>query len=512
MRQVVLRKDSRDKLIEGIDILADAVSSTLGPSGKTVVIHIDQRGIFTTKDGVTVAKSIQSSDPLIDAGIQLIKNASLQMDEDCGDGTTGVTVISRGIVKNFLKSNYNLRKLISEIDQYKSLFFSFLDSQAKFDFDLREIAMVSSNSDKEISDLVVEAFSYCDGDYNAHINIIDANDGKSRVYKEEGYVIDLGLMDPMFANESSTSHFVSENARLVIVDKEVNNKPDFISFLKNNNDKDLIIIAPDFSYEMLDYFKFYNANNAYKIAPIKNHKRILETFHEFEDLSFLSDCSLNQRLNILYTAGEVSRAVLKPGYSVFKFDDSFSEKKDELLESLKDAYQNHSSPFMKEQIQKRITKLKTGIISIYLGAETDIALKEKKDRLVDTINTCRNAYREGVVMGGGYSYILFEIQKQYQYSEKERDLDFNSEIIAASTSEIIRNIIYNNSYDDTKVKEVLEMFIKGSVYDVVNNRYIPISSFKVFDPVYVLKKQFELAASIAITILSTECLIVNEKN
>lgn len=496
MGKVFLNKESRAALYEGFKLLNDAVSSTLGPNGKTVVISNPSSGEFhplITKDGVTVAKNIKSDDPVINAGIQIMRQPAIKMDEECGDGTTGVTAQTQALINaSSLYSDFNVRKFRQDSLIVKNLFFEYLENQ-KIQIskeDIKDIAMVSSNGDNQISALLSELFNIVDVD--SKINIIDSYNSDSIIKIEDGYVLDFGYLDPMFANTKDNT-FVSSKCSVVILENELKEKEDFLAFLRDLSN-DLIVIAKDFSYEITGIAKYFNDRNTHKICLVKNNKRIQENYGEYQDLAFLTNAEIAPKLSISYSPGMCYDITVKQGITVFKTkkDSGFQE----YLKELKEVHKK-SLGFAKTELEKRITKLEVGVITVLIGADTEIEQKEKMDRFKDSFNTIRNAIKYGVVKGGGYSYLRF-IQG---FKNKLNYVD----IFVDMFTSIIKKLVENSDNNIT-----LEEIYKSELeYNFMTNQFEDFEKTKILDPINVIKTQFDLSLSVATTLLSTECLIVN---
>lgn len=496
MGKVFLNKDSRKAIYEGFKLLNDAVSSTLGPNGKTVVISNPSSGEFhplITKDGVTVAKNVKSDDPIINAGIQIMRQPAIKMDEECGDGTTGVTVLTQSLIDSASSyTDFNLRLFRQEALGVKNLFFEYLEKERiKISTeDVKDIAMVSSNGDNQLSALLSELFSIVDID--SKINIIDSYNADSMLKIEDGYVLDFGYLDPMFANTKDNT-FVSSKCSVVILENELKEKEDFLAFLRDLSN-DLIVIAKDFSYEITGIAKYFNDRNTHKICLVKNNKRIQENYGEYQDLAFLTNAEIAPKLSISYSPGMCYDITVKQGITVFKTkkDSGFQE----YLKELKEVHKK-SLGFTKTELEKRITKLEVGVITVLIGADTEIEQKEKMDRFKDSFNTIRNAIKYGVVKGGGYAYFNFikEYKNNLYYADVFKDMFLS----------IIEKLLENSNY----VISFEELAESEFEYNFMKNQFEDFEKTKILDPINVIKTQFDLSLSVATTLLSTECLIVN---
>lgn len=498
--------NERERLLAGAKMLNEKVSSTLGPHGKTVIIKKPGMLFPTiTKDGATVANECYSNDTFEQTGIEISRQPALEMDQLYGDGTTGVTVVTNAIINAALgDKSFDVRIFKEESEIVKKKFFDYLDSIKKpvtVD-DIFDIAMVPSNGDKEVSKLLHDLYSKIG--IESKVNVIDAVDKKCSYNIQEGYVLEFGMVDIMYANTPSGT-FVSKKCDVVILETDLYEKKEYLEFIDSykNKDVDILIIARDFSYDVMALAKYFNQHNLNKICLVKNPKRVQENYGDYQDLSFLTGAEIASKLSFSYSPGRSNDVLVKAGLTIFKVEHNKETKY--YIKSLEKASKKMIG-FAQSEVIKRITKLKTGVISILVGAETDIEQKERKDRFNDAFNTVRNALTDGVVPGGGNAYLFF-IDGYRDFINKLQSSAVFNEIFNAVTCKHIEN--WNSKIEvSSKIGEILSN--KNAYFNFLTGEYEPIDEYKVIDPVNVIKKQFELSISVATTLLSTEHLIVKQ--
>lgn len=509
--RVYLGNDGRDLLIKGLNLLADSVQSTLGPSGKTVIIHTGGREPFISKDGVTVAKEVIGETPVENTAVTLVRNVSIEMDKVCNDGTTSATVIARSIINNIssMDGDYRASKVKDSFLRQSSILMGNLRSLSipvtySDKAMTYSVAMTASNGDKELSTLLSEAIFKSKG---GHVNLIRNYDTDSCIEEQSGYVLDVGMMEPYFANNKLTGFFESENCKLFITESEIMDDQEFRKFLKDNHGSDILIIARDFSRGVIDSVRYYNANNAFKVCLIKNSRTVTEMLPVFEDLNVITGAVTQQFFHGMSIIGGkcFGKVVVKQGYTVFDFDNTsieFNSHVEFLREKLMDPKIVQSS---KNQIEKRLGKLEQGVITLKLGSPTLVELEERMDRAVDAYNSVRNSMIEGVVPGAGFSVL-----KAITIDEYSDESSFSNEFKRSVLSPMLQ-ILKNADLEEKEVNKIINKCVtEDLIYNSRTGDFENVDSTKVLDPLFVIKHQIELAISIAFSILSTECLIVED--
>lgn len=515
MSKEIYLKDSQDKLMVGINLLADAVQSTLGPSGKTVIIAELGEEPFSTKDGVTVANSMSSADTVVNVGMQLIKKAASKMDLDSGDGTTTVTVICRALIHLGLeekkKSRFdehvfkqNIYKCLEDtIEQIKK-------HSVKIELeDIGKVALTSTNNDVILAGLFQEAFN--NSGENGYINIVESTTGKSFVSIIKGYVVELGYMERSFANNQLTGFFEAKKASVLVYDNEFTDKREITRLIqvtfKSPNPLPIVIIAKDFSKEVLSIVEFNNSDRTgFKICLIKNPLRNEEYNTLMADVAQYTGTDIckfyDEHDTVMGTAYDLT---VKQGYTIFgQLPETEAEILKEYLQLLESASKEEKSNYYSQMMLKRVSRMRSGVTTFYVGGESEIELKEKKHRVEDAYKSCKAALKNKVIIGGGQSLVLI-VNESSHVSPYE--LCFYQAIV-----EPFKQILRNSLHKPENIKDIARELSWDKGYNAKTREFENLMETGIVDPASVQINALINAVSIAITVLSTECLIVETQN
>lgn len=515
MSKKVYLKDSREKLLEGINLYADAVKSTLGPSGKFVIINNGNgEEPFPTKDGVTVGNSMDSPDPVINTAIQMIKKVASKTDFDNGDGTTTASVLCRELIvlgmylqespefdqHKFRETIYT--ELAYLIEKLKTVAVKIPLSE------IGKVALTSANNDLEIANLFQTAFNNTKED--GYINIVESVTGTSYVDIVKGYVVDLGYMDRRFGNNEINGYFEAPKCRVVIYDNEFTDKQEMIKLIQrapSSNPLPVVIFAKDYSKEVVAIVDFNNMDRiGNKICLIKNQLRNDEYSSLISDLSHYTGAEPIKHFDEFDSEfGEANNVVVKQGYSIFgELEGTQKELMDNYLFLLKAAAKEESSPAYAEQILKRVNRIENGITTFYVGGDSDIERIEKKHRVDDAYKACQIALKGKVLIGGGQALVL--LSKELIYCNEYEKIFHKT--ITKPFYEILANSLHSLN-DSIDIKNKIS-FEQG--YNAKTRQFENLYESGIVDPVDVVINGLKNAVSIAMTILSTECLIVETHN
>jgi len=512
MSKQIYLKNSKEKLVEGIDLYTDAVKSTLGPSGKFVIINnADGSDPFATKDGATVGSSIDHSDPVVNTGIQLIKKVTTKTDFDNGDGTTTASVLCRELIvlgmelKTSMKSfsehifRQNVKRELENI-------FELLDEKSIVLplSEIKKVAFTSSNNDHEIADLFQKAFDNTGKD--GYINIVESVDGKSYVDIIKGYVLDLGYMDRKFANNPISGFFEAKKCRVVLYDNEFTDRKEMIKmierFPKNGTLLPTIIFAKDFSKDVLNVVDFNNGEN--KICLIKNQLRNEEYDNLINDIHNYTGAEPIKYFDEFDTQfGEAFNVIVKQGYTIFgEPEGTQKEILDDYIHLIELAAKEEKQVSYSLQMLRRVDKMKNGITTFYVGGDSEIEIKEKLHRVQDAYRACKAALNGKVIIGGGQSLVL--LSKDFNDCN-EYELAFHR-MLRKPFKEILQNSFHDN------IDEIREKISFEQGYNAKTRQFENLYETGIIDPVDGIKNYLRNAVSIALTVLSTECLIVETHN
>lgn len=526
MSKKVLLKEGRQKLAKGIKLLNDAVVSTLGPSGMSVIIRNGMEEPFITKDGVTVAKSIESDDEVEMAGIMLIRKASTKMDEDSGDGTTTATLlcssmIERGFADNIVDVVSYKRGMITAQDRALAYL---EESKRIIDYSdlnmLTKVATISANNDKKLGKMVAEAVS-ASGRFGK-VNVMASLRTYSEIVKTEGYAFDLGFADASFINDVRTGSFICDRKSLLILYKgQLTDKNEWLQLadMAMEKNQSITIIAEDYSSDIRSVLapfanqRLKSSGSTAEICLIKNPMREIEYKNLFEDLSAYTGAITVTKIDKYMTEyGEVSKIQVKPGVTIL--GESLCDI-DYHIEALKDRMAADESDYEKEECRKRISRLEGSVVTLFIGANSDVEAKELMDRAVDATNACKLAADEGIVIGGGQVYLSIpEISFLTKVNEDYKK-GFNN--VMVNLQKPFEQIYKNCKPAISKEEMLAELSSKRILspsygYDMKKHEYCDLFESGVVDPLPVVKNSLINAVSVASTVLTTECVIVEKIN
>jgi chaperonin GroEL len=524
---VILGTEAREKLIEGVNILADAVKSTLGPKGKNVVIQKSHGSPLITKDGVTVAKEIELRDNLKDMGARMVKEVASKTADIAGDGTTTATVLAQSIVREgmkFVATGMNPMDLKRGIDK---AVFEILKELDKFstpclnEKELAQVASISANSDENIGNLVARAITQVGKD-----GVVTVENGKGLANEleiVEGMQFDRGYLSPYFVTNSEKQLAVLENPYILLCDSKVTRVQDYVHILDEvvREGRSLLIIAEDVEGEALATLVVNTIRGNIKACAVKAPGFGDRRNHILQDLSTLTggslvsaDLGLTLEKVTLTELGQAAKVEIGKETCTIISGRGDSNKIKDRISYIQASINEVSAEYDKEKLKERAAKLSGGVAVIKVGASTEIEMKEKKDRFDDSLSAARAAVDSGIVAGGGIALVkVRSILKTIK--GKNNDQDAGIQIIYRAAEEPFRQIILNAGVIPEVVldKVILEEFNFG--YDASNGEYGNMLELGIIDPTKVVKTALQNAASVAGLLLTTECSITfdeKEKN
>ena len=517
---VTFGNDSRTRLVEGINILADAVKVTLGPKGRNVVIEKSYGAPHITKDGVTVAKSIELEDRQQNMGAQMVKEVASKTADKAGDGTTTATVLAQSIVKEGMKyvaAGINPMDLKRGIDQAVSAAVQELDRIKKPCTTTKEIAQVgsiSANSDANIGDIIARAMEKVGKD-----GVITVEDGKgldNELEVVEGMQFDRGYLSPFFITNQERQTVTLDDALVLLCDKKISNIRELLPVLEQvaKAGRPLVIIAEDVESEALATLVVNNMRGIIKTVAVKapgfgdRKKAMLEDIAVLTGGTVVSeDTGLALDKATLDMLGKVSRVEVNKDNTVIVGGAGDSAKIKDRVTALRVQVQEATSDYDKEKLQERVAKLAGGVAVIRVGAATEVEMKEKKDRIDDALHATRAAVEDGIVPGGGVALLRAREAIKGRLHGANSDQDAGIRIVMRAMEEPLRCIAFNAG-DEPSV--IVNKVLEGSGnygYNAANATYGDLVEQGVIDPTKVAKVALTNAASIAGLILTTDCSI-----
>ncbi|QWX83128.1 chaperonin GroEL [Cellulophaga sp. HaHaR_3_176] len=516
--------DARDGLKRGVDALANAVKVTLGPKGRNVIISKSFGAPVVTKDGVSVAKEIELVDPLENMGAQMVKEVASKTNDLAGDGTTTATVLAQAIVKEGLKNvaaGANPMDLKRGIDKAVEAIVADLAKQAKKVGDssdkIKQVASISANNDETIGELIAQAFGKVGKE--GVITVEEAKGTDTYVDVVEGMQFDRGYLSPYFVTDSEKMVSELENPYILLFDKKISTMKDILPVLEPvaQSGKPLLIIAEDVDGEALATLVVNKLRGSLKIAAVKapgfgdRRKAMLE------DIAILTGGTViseergfnleNASLDLLGTCEKIS--IDKDNTTIVNGTGVAKDIKAR-VNQIKAQIESTTSDYDKEKLQERLAKLSGGVAVLYVGAASEVEMKEKKDRVDDALHATRAAVEEGIVAGGGVALVRAKIVLANLKAENA-DEETGMQIVARAIEAPLRTIVENAGGEGSVVvSKVLEG--KGDFgYDAKAEVYTDMMKAGIIDPKKVTRVALENAASVAGMILTTECALIDIK-
>ena len=522
-KEIKFDVDAREQLKQGVDQLANAVKVTLGPKGRNVVIEKKFGAPQITKDGVTVAKEIELEDKFQNTGAQLVKSVASKTGDDAGDGTTTATILTQAIVTEGLKNvtaGANPLDLKRGIDKAVNAVVDYIKENAEVVNDnydkIEQVATVSANNDPEIGKLIADAMRKVSKD-----GVITIEESKSRdtyINVVEGMQFDRGYLSGYFVTDSDKMECVMDNPYILIYDKKISNIKDFLPILQPaaESGRPLLVIAEDVDSEALTTLVVNRLRGGLKICAVKapgfgdRRKAMLEDIAVLTGGVVISEekgLKLEQAtLEMLGTCDKVT--VSKDNTTIVK-GAGHKELIADRIAQIKNEIANTTSSYDKEKLQERLAKMAGGVAVLYVGANSEVEMKEKKDRVDDALCATRAAIEEGVVVGGGTTYIrALEALKNVKGENADEQTGVN--IVERAIEEPLRQIVRNAGGEGAVVVQKVREGEGDYGYNARKDVYEDLRAAGVIDPAKVERVALENAASIAGMFLTTECLIVDK--
>ncbi len=523
-KNIIFDIESRDGLKRGVDALANAVKVTLGPKGRNVVIGKAFGGPQITKDGVTVAKEIELEDPHENMGAQMVKEVASKTNDLAGDGTTTATVLAQAIVKEGLKNvaaGANPLDLKHGIDKAVTVIIDDLHKQSQLVGDkldkIKQVASISANNDESVGNLIAEAFDKVGKE--GVITVEEAKGTETHVDIVEGMQFDRGYLSPYFVTDSEKMITDLESPYILLYDKKISTMKDLLPVLEPvaQSGKPLLIIAEDIDGEALATLVVNKLRGSLKIAAVKapgfgdRRKAMLE------DIAILTGGTVvaeergftleNATIDMLGTAERVT--IDKDNTTVVNgFGDSDTIKG--RVNQIKAQIETTTSDYDKEKLQERLAKLAGGVAVLYVGAASEVEMKEKKDRVDDALHATRAAVEEGIIAGGGVGLVRSK-QKLVDLKTENQDEATGVKIIARAIEEPLRQIAENAGHEGSVIVSKVLEGKNDYGFNAKTGEYVYMHKAGIIDPTKVTRIALENAASVAGMILTTECALVDIK-
>ena len=521
-KEIKFNIDARARMKEGVDALADAVKVTLGPKGRNVVISKKFGAPHVTKDGVTVAKEITLEDQFADMGAQMVKEVAAKTNEQAGDGTTTATVLAQAIINVGLKNvtaGANPMDLKRGIDKAVATVVESLRAQSQEvgeDYaKIEQVGTISANNDNYIGKLIADAMSKVKKD--GVITVEEAKGTETEVKVVEGMQFDRGYISPYFMTNGDKMEAVLDNPYILVTDKKISTMKDLLPILEQiaREGKSLLIVAEDVEGEALTTLVVNKLRGTLKIAAVKapgfgdRRKEMLQDIAVLTGGVVVSEeRGFSLETTTLGMLGKAEKAVVTKDNTTIVNGAGAADAIQDRADLIRKQIETTTSDYDREKLQERLGKLAGGVAVLYVGAATEVEMKEKKDRVEDALSATRAAVEEGIVPGGGVAYIrAAQALKGLKGDNDDETTGIN--IVARAIEEPLRQIAANAGVEGSVIINKIAEGEADFGYNARTGEYVHMLEAGVIDPTKVARVALENAASVAGMFLTTECAIAD---
>jgi len=523
-KDIIFDLKAREALKTGVNELTNAVKVTLGPKGRNVILDKSFGSPVITKDGVTVAKEIELADTVENMGAQMVKEVASKTNDIAGDGTTTAVVLAQSIMTTGLKNvtaGSNPMDLKRGIDKAVAEVIKSLKAQTKQIIDIGEkveqVATVSANNDKLVGKLIAEAMDKVKKD--GVITIEEAKGIETYVDVVEGMQFDRGYISPYFVTDAEKMEAVYENPYILIHDKKISVMKDLLPILEKiaQSGRPLLIVAEDVETEALATLVVNKLRGGLKVVAVKAPGFGDRRKEMLEDLAILtSGTAISEEKGYkledttIDNLGEAEKITIDKDNTTIVSGHGKKEDIQGRINQIKAQMETTTSDYDKEKLQERLAKLAGGVAVIYVGAASEVEMKERKDRFDDALNATKAAIEEGIIPGGGVGY-LRAINALNNLTGENEDQDTGIAIIRRALEEPMRQIVENAGLEGSVVVQKIKEGKDDFGYNAQTNKYENLMKAGVIDPTKVARVALENAASIAGMLLTTECVVAEHK-
>ena len=522
-KQILFNLEARDGLKRGVDALANAVKVTLGPKGRNVVIDKKFGSPAVTKDGVSVAKEIELKDPIENMGAQMVKEVASKTADIAGDGTTTATVLAQAILNGSLKAvahGSSPVEIKKGIDLAVTNVVNMLENMSTpigMDLEkIKQIATISANNDSSIGELVAEAIKTVGKD---GVVTVDESKGiETELKTVEGMQFDRGYLSTFFITDKEKMTSEWDNPLILIYDKKISLIQDLLPVLEKviGTGKPLIIIAEDVDSEALGTLVVNRVRTGLKVCAVKapgfgdKRKELLQDIATITGGVVISEETGYKLENVELTdLGEAAKVVVSKDSCTIVDGAGEKEAIVERVTQLKSQIDSSKSDYEKEKLQERLAKLTGGVAILYIGAASEVEMKEKKDRVDDALHATRAAIEEGIVAGGGVALIKCINNLEVLKGETE-DVNVGIQVVKTAIQEPLKQICVNAGVESAVIIKDIRSYKPNEMtgYDARTNQYVDMFKSGIIDPKKVTRVALQNAASVASMIMTTECAVV----
>ena len=527
-KKITFSKEARNKLADGVDKLADAVTATLGPSGRNVIIEQEMGMPISTKDGVTVAKSIELKDKVENLGAQIVKQASVKTAEQAGDGTTTSTLLAQSILNDGLdrmKAGSNAVDIKRGIDKAVKTVITYLQGESKDITDeeqLKQVATISANNDTEVGELISTAMDKVGQD--GVVTIEESKTGETYLETVEGMQFDRGYKSPYFVTDNNTMTAVLQNPLILITDKRLSSIKELLPILEgvSQQNKSLLVIADDIDGEALSTMVVNKMRGILPVVAVKapdfgdRKKAILEDIATLTGGTVVST-DKGMRLEKFDVKWLGSANKITVGKDATTIIDAKGEEAaiTQRIEEIKTQIDETVSPYEKENLQNRLAKFMGGVAVVHVGGHTEVEMKEKKDRVDDALHATKAALEEGILPGGGIALLNASQILTNVPGDETGDEKVGFEIIASALQGPFAKILENAGKSTQNIEDLQNRILSEEDFwfgfNPREEDFFNMFKEGIIDPTKVTRLALENAASVAGTLLITEAVVSKGK-
>ncbi len=521
-KDVLFGNEARAKMLEGVNILADAVKVTLGPKGRNVVLDKSYGAPNITKDGVTVAKEIELEDKFMNMGAQMVKEVASQANDAAGDGTTTATVLAQAIVSEGLKAVASGRNpmdlkrgidkaVAAAVEKLKAISVPCADSKA-----IAQVGTISANADATVGNLIADAMDKVGRD--GVITIEEGTGLNDELSLVEGMQFDRGYLSPYFINKQENGSVELDDPFVLLVDKKISNIRDILTLLEGvaKAGKPLLIIAEDVEGEALATLVVNNMRGIVKIAAVKapgfgdRRKAMLQDIAILTKATVISsDLGMSLEKATLEDLGKAKKVVITKDNTTII--DGAGDEADikARVEQIKKQIEDTTSDYDKEKLQERVAKLSGGVAVIKVGAPTEVEMKEKKYRVEDALHATRAAVEEGVVPGGGVALVRVASElADLTGSNEDQNVGIRAALKAMEAP--LRQIVTNAGEEPSVIANKVREGSGNYGYNAAEDQYGDMLEMGILDPTKVTRSALQFASSVAGLMITTECMVTDK--
>ena len=523
-KKLVFSKDAREALAKGVDKLADAVTATLGPAGRNVIIELDQGNPVSTKDGVTVAKSIELKNKVENIGAQIVKQAAIKTADQAGDGTTTSTLLAQSILSegiDRMQAGQNAVDIKRGIDKAVKKVVNYLEENSKDITDeeqLKQVATISANNDTEVGELISTAMDKVGRD--GVVTIEESRTGETYLETVEGMQFNRGYKSPYFVTDNSSMQAVLQNPLILITDKRLNQVKELLPILEacSSQNKSLLVIADDIGGEALSTLVVNKMRGIINVAAVQAPGFGDKKKETLEDIAVLTGATVvssekGMRLDKFQPTwlGEANKVTVSKDQTTIVDAKGTAESIEARVDEIKSLIDNSNSPYEIETLQNRLGRFIGGVAVVHVGGLTEVEMKEKKDRVEDALHATKAALEEGILPGGGIALLNASSMLVDDIGNLQQEDQIGCDIVISAIEQPFFKILLNAGIDWDKIGEIEESIKTGlTFWDGYNPRteeYVNMFDSGIIDPTKVTRLALENAASVAGTLLITEAVV-----